>query len=171
MKDVVGATIGNVHGTPGQGDKIMEPVWELLDEEVHRSVVLVRALELKINEAVAQWGPDALRVGATKGGVGELYAIYKTERAHLARTAKQSMDAGTGRMRAIQATVNAEAIARVLKAALEDAAVGLDPDQRQRALEALSAALKAESRASLGVASTAAIEGTAAVSPGGAVAV
>lgn len=45
----------------------MEPVWETLDEEVHRSNVLVKAMEDKINKAVAEWGPDALRVSASKG--------------------------------------------------------------------------------------------------------
>src|SRR5690606_32026608 len=96
----------------------MEPVGEILDEELHRSRFLVRAMESKIHSAVEEWGPDALRVGASKGGVAELYALYRQERTHLARTAKQSMDAGTAKLRAVQARTNAEAIARVLTYAL-----------------------------------------------------
>lgn len=125
----------------------MEPVWEILDEEVHRSRFLVRAMESKIHSAVEEWGPDALRVGASKGGVAELYALYRQERTHLARTAKQSMDAGTAKLRAVQARTNAEAIVRVLLTAVDS--VGLDSEQRGVLMEALSQAMTAEARGAL----------------------
>jgi hypothetical protein len=139
-----------------------QQIWEILDSEVHRSLVLVESLGVKINAAVEERGPDALRITTTKGGVAELYAIYRQERTHLARTAKQSMDAGTAKLRVMQARTNAEAIARVLTYALE--AAGLDVEQRSAAMEAMAVALSIEAMPVNG--SPRAIEGTTTPSTG-----
>ena len=125
----------------------MKPIWETLDDEVERTNQIVMAIEVKIAAAVDEWGPDALRINASKGGVSELYALYKSERTHLARSAKQSLDAGTAKLRVLQARTNAEAIARVLTYALDSA--GLSEDLRAVCVGALSQALSAESRGEL----------------------